>query len=173
MGAIETAAVGDIVSFGPYEWLVIAKEESRAMLITRDSIDQGTKYNETMARTYWENCTLRTWLNGEFLDRFSEADRERILQVEVGDSGNPKFELDGGNATSDKVFCLSAKEAKALMDDDQRKASANWWIRTPGYVSMHAVCVFSDSGGVYLDGYSVNTGNFAVRPALWVSCEVV
>ena len=39
MGAIETAAVGDIVSFGPYEWLVIAKEESRAMLITRDSID--------------------------------------------------------------------------------------------------------------------------------------
>lgn len=170
MEAIEMAAVGDIVSFGPYEWLVIAREESRAMLITRDSIEQGVKYNETMGRTFWENCSLRAWLNGGFLDRFSEGERERILQVEVGDSGNPKFELDGGNATMDKVFCLSAKEAKELMTEEQRKASANWWIRTPGYVSMHAVCVFSDSGGIYLDGYTVNTGNFAIRPAMWVSC---
>lgn len=170
MEAISNAAAGDVVKFGPYEWLVLQKEDSKALVIASDSIEQGIKYNETMARTYWETSSLRAWLNGEFLERFSAEEQACILETESGDLRNPKFELDGGNATVDKVFCFSAVEAKELMTDEQRKASVNWWIRTPGYVSMHAVCVFADSGGVYLDGWMVNSGNVAVRPAMWIAC---
>ena len=170
MEALANAAVGESVAFGPYEWLVLKKEDGKALLITADSIEEGIRYNEELERTTWETSTLRAWMNGEFLERFSAEDQARICEAEVGDSGNPKFELDGGNATVDKVFCLSAKEAKELMTPEQRVASVNWWIRTPGYVTKHAVCVFCQSGGVFLDGYLVNTANFSIRPALWVEC---
>lgn len=170
MEAISNVSTGDIVTFGPYEWLVLQKQDSRALIITSDSVEQGIAYNQETARILWETCSLRAWLNGEFLERFSAEERACILDSESGDLGNPKFELDGGNATVDKVFCLSAIEAKELMTDQQREASVNWWLRTPGYVSIHAACVFANSGGVFLDGFMVSAGNLAIRPAMWVSC---
>lgn len=171
MEAISNASAGDVIKFGPYEWLVLQKEGSKALIITADSIEEGIKYNEVFDRTSWETCSLRAWMNGEFLERFSAEEQACILDSESGDMYNTKFEMDGGNPTVDKIFCFSAIEAKELMTEEQRKASVNWWLRTPGYVSMHAVCVFADFGGVFLDGWKVHNGrNMAIRPAMWVSC---
>lgn len=170
MEAIRNASAGDVIKFGPYEWLVLQKEDSKALIITADCIEQGIKYNEEKDRTSWETCTLRAWLNGEFLERFSEEERACILDSESGNMYNTKFEMEGGNPTVDKAFIFSAIEAKELMTPEQREASVNWWLRTPGYVTMHAVCVFASSGGVFLDGWIVNRDNLAIRPAMWVSC---
>lgn len=170
MEAIRNASAGDVIKFGPYEWLVLQKEDSKALIITNDAIEQGIKYNEVKDRTSWETCSLRAWLNGEFLERFSADEQACILDSESGNMYNPKFEMEGGNPTVDKIFVFSAIEAKELMTPEQRKASANWWLRTPGYVSMHAVCAFGDSGGVFLDGWIVTRDGQAVRPVMWVSC---
>ena len=170
MSDICEAAAGDTVAFGPCEWLVLEREGDRALLIAGDAVLKGTRYHGSMESVTWETSDLRVFLNGDFLDGFSSDERTRILESVQTDHGNPKFENTGGSDTTDRVFCLSAKQAKDLMTEGQRKASCNWWLRTPGYVSLHAACVFGDMGGVYLDGYLVNHDSFGVRPALWVSC---
>lgn len=82
----------------------------------------------------WENCTLRSWLNGygsesnlneedyssdNFLDAaFSPAEQEAIRQTVVTNEGNPYFvDLEGSNAgmksndTMDQIYLLSISEA--------------------------------------------------------------
>ena len=43
-----------------------------------------------------------------------------------------------------------------------------WWLRSPGYDSRRAACVYAD-GGVHGSGYIVDYDRIAVHPALRIS----
>lgn len=74
----------------------------------------------------WENCTLRSWLNGygsdsnlnekdyssdNFLDAaFSPAEQKAIRQTVVTNEGNPYFAGLKSNNTTDQIYLLSIKE---------------------------------------------------------------
>lgn len=119
-------AVGHYVTFGTYpqtktgndatpiEWLVLARDGNKALLISRYGLD-AQPYNKDKANVTWENCTLRTWLNSTFYNRaFNSAERAAILTTNVDNSKNQcysRWSTSGGNNTQDKVFLLSYAEA--------------------------------------------------------------
>lgn len=118
--------VGNYVTFGEYpqttdgedmtpiEWLVLARNGNKALLISRYGLD-AQPYNADYTSVTWETCTLRTWLNGTFYNKaFSSAEQAAILTTNVDNSKNQCYSgwsTSGGNNTQDKVFLLSYAEA--------------------------------------------------------------
>lgn len=129
--AIENSyTVGNYVTFGTYpqtaagddetpiEWLVLARNGSRAMLISRYGLDAQAFYNGNvfyLSDMTWENCTLRTWLNDTFFNKaFTPVEQDAILTTLVSNSQSQSYKTwisEICNSTNDKVFLLSYAEA--------------------------------------------------------------
>ena len=107
----QTAAGNDMT---PIEWLVLEVKGNKALLLSRYGLD-AKPYNTERVATTWEQCTLRTWLNGEFMNKaFSIAEQGAILTAIVDNSRNQEYSgwnTNGGNNTEDKIFLLSYAEA--------------------------------------------------------------
>ena len=124
---------GNIVTFGHYEqdndpsdgmeeieWLVLDYDTTnhKALLLSRYGLD-AVPYNTEFADITWEECTLRAWLNGEFLSKaFSTAEQSAILATVVGNNLGQEYSewnTDGGNNTMDRIFLLSYAEANRYL----------------------------------------------------------
>ena len=165
----------------PIEWIVLKKEGMSLLLISRYALDfQSYHYAYTI--TTWEQCSLRQWLNQDFVKAaFSAAEREMLSTVTVKARKNDVYETDAGKDTQDTVFLLDAFEANEWLADGACKATAYaaqerysvgedgtcwWWLRSPGMYQNIAA-------GVSRDGTVGSSGRIvsevcAVRPALWV-----
>ncbi len=125
--------VGNIVTFGTYpqteerttdqtpiEWIVLDYDEvnHKALLISRYGLD-AVNYNKDNEPITWEKCTLRAWLNEEFLNKaFSTDEQSAILITAVDNSksqGYSKWDTDGENNTEDRIFLLSYAEANRYL----------------------------------------------------------
>ena len=96
----------------PLVWRVLAVENGRALLITDKLIDY-VQYNESFTEVTWETCTLRKWMNNDFISKaFSSGQQAKIAMVTNQNPDNPKHGTKGGNATQDKIFALSIAEAE-------------------------------------------------------------
>ena len=107
----QTAAGNDST---PIEWLVLEVKGNQALLISRYGLD-AQPYNKERTEVTWETCTIRTWLNGTFLNKaFSASERKAIVTTDVDNSQNQGYRgwsTNGGNNTQDKVFLLSYADA--------------------------------------------------------------
>ncbi|MGN0475504.1 MAG: DUF6273 domain-containing protein [Acutalibacteraceae bacterium] len=188
--------LGKIIKFGQYpqgskgeimpiEWRVLDVQDGKALLLTDKLLDYA-EYNEKYENVTWENCSLRQWMNGEFIQKaFSAEEQNKIALTINTNSSNPQYSTKGGNETEDMVFALSIEEAKKYFDlDRSRKAfttsyarklgrvyddgSDYWWLRSPGCNSVSAADVNYD-GGINSYGNFVNRGLVAVRFALWMN----
>ena len=195
----ESLNVGDIYKFGTYEqdndvsngaeeieWLVLQDEGTKILVISQYALD-CKQYNTSYTDVTWETCSLRQWLNNDFIDiAFSADEKTMIPTVTVSADKNPNHSTDPGNATQDQVFLLSVNEANKYFASDSARmcmptnyAIANgvnesdsgncwwWWLRSPGSFQRTAAAVNFD-GGVYMYDYSPVNENIAVRPALWI-----
>ena len=198
--------VGDKIPFGRYPqgangeieplmWRVLAVEGGKALLITDDLID-AVPYNEEYIDVTWKTCTLRKWVNNDFLrTAFSSDEQAQIAAVINQNSYNPEYHTQGGNPTEDRIFALSIEEAKKFFrDNDDRMAAPTsyakkrgvwtndkfsldngrktswWWFRSPGHNSKYAADV-GYGGGVNQYGDNVHVNGVAVRPALWLNLQ--
>ncbi len=157
--------IGDIVTFGQYpqgangeveplEWRVLAIEDDTALLLTEKCIE-CLPYNEEFIEVTWENCTLRRWMNSDFISKAFTSDEQikivtSTLSNDGDDTEDEEFTLsivgvDGeeqtktvtfsndGNDTQDKVFALSIPEAeKYFADDKSRSAYATEYAKKKG-----------------------------------------
>ncbi len=203
---LNRAAAGDTVLFGSYEqdnyisngkeaieWLVLAKEENRMLVISQYTLD-CRQYNTSYTSVTWESCTLRKWLNEDFFNAaFSDEEKNRILAATVSADKNPDYKTDPGNATQDKVFLLSIAEANEYFKNDESRmcvptayAKANgaytnssyvkgdaaacwWWLRSPGDRQNCASYILY--GNIDCDGRDVSSILGCVRPAMWIDLE--
>ena len=108
-GALASPRVGDIMRFGEWDWRVLDVQNNRALIITENIIERRA-YNEEDEEVTWETCTLRGYLNGEFLQKFSGEERGRIAETRIQNPDNLWYARKGGNHTEDKVFLLSLEE---------------------------------------------------------------
>lgn len=187
--------VGDTVVLGDYhganEWLVLDKQDDKVLLISRYCLE-AKQYNEKHEPVTWETCTLRQWLNGDFINEtFSGAEKALICDTYLQNPDNPEYGTDGGNDTTDKVFLLSIDEAtRYFANDEARMATATdyakeqgvyvakfdistagnswWWLRTSGSNNKGAVCVYN-GGSINNSGRSVYDIECGVRPAMRVN----
>ena len=201
--ALKNPKVGDTIYWGAYEqdndtsngkeiieWLVLAIDGNKALVISKYALD-CQKYNVYRADVTWEKCSLRTWMNGTFLNSaFSADEQAKILSAAVFADENPTYSTDPGDATTDKMFLLSITEAeKYFTTDASRKCTPTdyakaqgadasssdpfcwWWLRSPGRDQRSAAVV--PSFGVILDsGFDVDDYPFfGVRPAMWIDLD--
>ena len=101
----------------PIVWRVLANDGNRVLLLSEQAL-VGMPYNSKehfLNDVTWEKCSLRTWLNGEFLnDAFSAEEQQAILPTVISTPDYNDFAglvVSGGNDTTDKVFLLSSEEA--------------------------------------------------------------
>ena len=197
---ISNVSVGDIVLFGSYEqdndtsngkekieWIVLDVQDGKALLISRYALD-CQPYNTHYTGITWEKCTLRPWLNDEFLNvAFSAEEQEQIQLSKVTADKNPSNRTNPGNDTTDQVFLLSINEvdqyffsdsarqcnptayagAQGCYEDSENGNCCWWWLRSPGLIAHFAADVYTD-GSVEYSGLNVNYDYVGVRPALWV-----
>ena len=185
-----SVSVGDHFTFGrypqgengeaqPIEWRVLDVKDGKALVISEKLLD-CVPYHETETDVTWETCTLRQWMNRDFLsEAFSAGEQKKIAST-------------GGNAAEDKIFALSKEEAeKYFHNDDDRTAAPSdfvnhngtwvseydspssgektgcWWLRSPGHYP-HIAALVDYYGRIYLCGNYVNSIDVAVRPAMWI-----
>ena len=196
----KSVKVGDILKFGRYaqesisttkkediEWQVLEVKDGRALLISKYGLD-CQKYNEVSKSITWEACTLRKWLNNDFINSaFIDIERQKILTVTVPADKNPSYGTNPGNATQDKVFLLSVPEAKKYFDNGESllceptayafdrgavkgigSKYCSWWLRSPGNVEYTAAVVCHEKS---FAKEIVDKGHTALRPALWIEFD--
>ena len=102
----------------PIEWKVLARDGDRVLVISRYLLD-CVRYDEEYRRVTWETCTLRAWLNGEFLNAAFDPEEQLLIPTtHVTADPNPDFDVDPGEDTEDKLFLLSIPEAEAYFHPD-------------------------------------------------------
>ena len=209
----EKFAVGNYVTFGEYpqtaagkdmtpiEWLVLARDGNKALLISRYALDAKRYDNSYTVK--WENCTLRTWLNGTFYNKaFSSAEQVAILTTNVDNSKNQCYSgwSTSDNNTQDKVFLLSYAEAYKYFGITHNSSNTKSRVApTPYAIAQGAYTNSSDktadgtaagewwlrSPGDYrervarvgtdgsLEASYIRFASGSVRPALWVNIEAL
>ena len=100
---------GDKISFGSYEWRILEVQKNTALIITEYIIEQRAYHNAYKDIT-WADCSLRKYLNSEFYDRFSAAEKSRIIPVLNKNPDNQWYGTKGGTDTQDSIFLLSIEE---------------------------------------------------------------
>ncbi|MBO4548470.1 MAG: PASTA domain-containing protein, partial [Abditibacteriota bacterium] len=200
---ISKAEKGDVVTYGryeqdgnfangkePIEWIVIGEDYdddigSYLTLISRYGLD-ARPYTDYNADITWENCSLRQWLNGKFLETaFIFAERGFMLTNNHNNAANSKYGTSGGGDTQDAVMLLPADYASGLFySDASRSCTATkyaigqgaevnekglcWcWLSTPGE-SQDTAAVIDRNGAVNLAGLKVGRTNVAVRPVIYI-----
>ncbi len=187
----------------PIKWRVLSVEGDDVFLLADKSLD-FQKYNASYTDVTWETCTLRSWLNGygaeenvcqkdcssvNFMDyAFTSEEQSAIKTTNVVNDDNPKYGIEGGTNTSDKVYLLSIDEvsdpqygfAPPIEDKSTSRravqtAYANktkssdsevyWLLRSPGSVSKCAAQVYYN-GNIQMFGEHVDATYSSVRPAL-------
>src|SRR5574344_1985748 len=172
----------------PIEWQVLAKVNGKALLISKYGLD-CKKYNELNENITWEYCSLRNWLNDEFINEaFSNNEQQAIALVTNENRKKTEFMVYDGRKTYDKIFLLSIDEvARYLKTVEDRLCTPTlytrkhkvwrnknntcyWWLRSPGVDDSNAAGVDSE-GTVLVGGGSVDDASDAVRPAMWVNLK--
>ena len=193
--------VGDIITFGTYEqdndssngsepieWLVLDKQEDKALVISKYALDVRRYDLEEASSTEWETCELCRWLYREFINEaFSAEEQEQIELRGVIAEDNEEYKTDAGNNTKDRIFLLSISEAQKYFADDTSRicyptnyavaqggyisksgAPCLWWLRTPGVNSSYVTEV-GTSGSVDYYGFRMDESDICVRPAMWIN----
>jgi len=108
--------IGGIIPFGDYNWLVLDVQNNKALILAENGIE-GRKYHEKDNDITWGECTLRKYLNGEFLQKFTNEQQKRIEETLIINNDNLWYGTKGGNDTKDKIFLLSIEEADKYFGD--------------------------------------------------------
>lgn len=133
---------GNIVTFGHYEqdddtsngteeieWIVLDVQEDKVLLISKYVLDV-IPYNKTNANVTWASCSLRKWLNNNFLkSAFSKEEQAAIILSDIDNSndqhgGYYAKKNYGGKNTKDKIFILSYAEANGFFFDKNAQFEA-------------------------------------------------
>lgn len=165
--------LGKEMTFGPYTWRVLEKSDDELVLLAThsDKYEELTEvpYHDKDEAVTWADCSLREWLNGTFLDSFTEEEKERIILTELENSDNAVYHTDGGDNTQDYVYLLSLEEARQY-SDKLASLSLNWLLRSPGNAENTVAYVSSDHA-VMEYGCPVNWDKFDIRPVIRVSIK--
>lgn len=170
-------AVGSEVTLGHYDgrpirWRVVDQRGKMRLLLAEEIVTRRP-YHYTVEDATWQTCTLRKWLNDEFLHTaFDKREQLRIVPSRVRNLRNRKWYSNGGMDTMDKVHIPSMEEIEQYMPEQaQRAGDGWWWLRAPGSNGFSAVAVYDD-GSIYDIGIHINYEEGGVRPAVWVLLKV-
>ena len=174
------AKIGNVIRIGNYEAVVLDKQSDKIliMVIRYNGNDSYRNLNTVYNMIYdynlssWKNSYIRSFLNNDFLDEFSESINRIILEVNL-----PNITQSGKNLgkTKDKVFLLSAVSDKKYIDaliDNGVIITSTMFTRTPSssttVVSVDVENNFDGTGNHYSMGEQESSDSYYVRPCMWL-----
>ena len=105
----------------PIEWIVLDVQDGRSLLLSRYLLDVHP-YHEKNEDITWQDCSLRKWLNEEFMQAaFTPAELMIISETTVDNSQRQGYkrytDTKGGANTTDRIFLLSYEEVVRYLGD--------------------------------------------------------
>lgn len=200
---IKDINVGDTYKLGSYEqdnntsngyedieWLVLSKQGTKILVVSKYALDYKP-YNVSNTDVTWQTCTLRKWLNDDFIDTAFSSNEKKMISI---------------NDMKDKVFLLNVAEVDKYFDsnsDRQCEATdyaiakgANvttysnshihnciWWLRSTNYsnytatVNVEGEVIGEEYANGRVDGIIMETwdepiySGVSVRPAMWIEFD--
>ena len=166
-------------NWGGHEWVVIKKEGTRQLCITKEIIEVR-RFHDTEEPVSWAESDLRAYLNGEFrMATFVVTDSKvTVLPLLTSNTnGSVTFSNSstgtGSEPTEDSVFLLSYEEAESCFLSDTARAAAYggvaqiWWLRSPGD-HLNGFANVDGIGQVCYSSSNLQAEGFGVRPAIWI-----
>lgn len=150
----------------PIRWFVAANDGELATLVSLNVLDAMPYHSdrETWKNVRWDTCTLRRWLNDDFLTiAFNEAEQAKLATVTVTTDDNPNASpyerktTDQGSDTQDRVFLLSVKEAERYLGTGAGACQA----------TEYAAAVFDAKYLGHLRHFIERDGELIRRPCEW------
>lgn len=175
--------VGDSVTMGTYEqdndeyngaepikWTVIDVKDGNALILA-DCILEIMKFGSSNPR--WDDSIVRTWLNSDFKNNFTDKEKKKIITSTVKADLNPDYPtVDQGSTTRDDIFLLSYAEVQkygraACQASVYANTTEYWWTRTAN-TPDYGVVLISTTG--YKNKYYYYF-SYGVRPAMWIKID--
>lgn len=103
------------VTFGKYknqdiDWYILTEDDRKAFLLSVYVIDTKPFSKSTAC---WDQSSLRTWLNDDFYrETFRAEEQEKILLTNLDNGDDLNYGTKTGADTEDRIFLLSASEAR-------------------------------------------------------------
>lgn len=182
----------------PIDWIVLNKnEETKEALLMSKYILDYKKFNDGYeTKVSWDRCSLRTWLNTEFLNKaFSNVE----MSVIVDKTLMSEIKFATSISTIDKVFCLSHDECKdyfpeydgrykkdyglniapltdyaIYISDDKIQNDngvGNYWLRDLSSLGDEIEYMTSEGFDTFTHVSSNRYETIGVRPAIWVKYQ--
>lgn len=169
---------GNKVTYGtkdgePIRWTVMA-EAGRNRLLFADYPVAYMPYHVDRDHTNWVACSLRRWLNKDFMEQcFSMHERMNILLTRVDNDQDKRWSVENGPATRDKAYVFTKAELEDYLPTPEARTCGEWyWLRGHGSNLLSPMAVYED-GTIYDYGINKNSENVGVRPCIWVRCSVL
>ena len=176
-------AVGDMITFGswhqgsdardstPIQWRVLKIQGDNALLISDKALDTRP-YDLYRVDATWDICTLRAWLNTEFLDEAFAPDQQKAILVTTSDNGREC------PPTEDKLFLLNYSEINRFLPKQERIAHYTpYAARKDGYADMAFSWTRESDRMINMEGtdctHIFQMQCHAVRPAMWISLSAM
>ena len=174
---IKSAKKADIVTYGNYDWKVLAVKEQKVLLVCNEFVEIK-KFDESGKKVTWEDSTIRKWLNSDFYEKkFTAYEKKAIVVSEIKNQAlrfGETMELKKSETvelpnTKDRVFLLSREEVQQYINPEgERKTPMNvnetkdsWYTRTT---------VLGESWVITQPDENECTFNLeaGIRPAIWI-----
>ena len=187
---------GDYVFFGKYEqdgntsngteaieWLVVGKDESQILVLSKYALEL-LPYHTSNENVSWGTCSLREWLNNDFMDAAFSAEEKAKIKTQYH-----SLDANSSKVTEDQVFLPTPylvtkhaeNEAIAKCKSTVYAAASNdfvnyWlWSDTAEYARTtkdYYVRIVDDEGACeWPKYYSPVTVENGVRPIMNISIE--
>ncbi len=157
----------------PIEWIVLDRQGNRVFLLSKYILDCKS-YDDVKQYATWEECTLRQWLNSEFLNNaFTTSEQDSVAVTNVAtmwydESTTHKGEFACSN-TYDKCFLLSEKEIKSYFKANS--GYGNNRSRGTSYAIAHGLFVFNHTAST-MKQFNGNT-NWMLRTPTYSTSHVM
>ena len=157
----------------PIEWIVLEEKDGKCLLLSKCGLDAVPYHNEDGTST-WEQCSLRRWLNKDFMERsFTLPERMDILLTPVRNDTDVRWKVENGPNTRDKAFVFNQQEMERYYPTPADRECGQWyWLRGHGWSMLSPMAVYVD-GTFYEYGVNKNSDEIGVRPAMWVRKKVL
>ena len=147
--------VGSKIKIGDENWIILKKEEGKALLLRNKSF-KNIVFSNNQSKVSWENSSVKEWLNTEFLEKHMTMEECNNIVSYMGAS----------------AFILSKEEVEELQSSTKVsiQCKSNQWLRSV-VDGTDKVMFLNTNGDIMEEGYTASCDKINVRPAIWYSLQ--
>ena len=176
-------------------YIVVTNNYSGNTLLLRKECLEKSMYISNNNSSYYENCLIDTYLNNDYLERFSESFKEKVVNTNIEIISKESIGICGTETTTitRKAFLLSLaelgvdtlyKEGKnlkyfnnienRLANDSLKQNNVSYWLRTADAYTSSTTYVITGNNQITSTNSSDVWGGVEilyVRPALCIKSD--